>query len=274
VESSGSAGSAGGGTGSGAGVGDTASAGGVGAEAVSEAQKPMVTISSRFIVKVFLGVPGEINHSYKWEDFSYTGGDDMNYPRFNFKISNTGNTIVMADPKIEFTGFPPLKEPVIELPPATIQPGAESQNIDFRFKENPFMGFYFVKGAVVFSEYDIMNNEKINPETQARNIFINLTPWYLIVIIILVLLAVVAFFVARYIGYKRLMAGCREYKVVEGDTIISVAQGRGIPWKVIVKINRLKAPYALRAGQKLMMPSVKAVAKQESGQSALSKRKK
>ena len=226
-------------------------------DANGEAGQSGISVSSRFIVKVFLSIPGEKIHSYKWEDFKFEYAGNDSHARFVMTVSNDGNTIVMVDPKVELTGFPPLKEPVIELPSATIQPGTESQKIDLRFTEKPRLGFYFAKGTATFSELDIINNEKVNPETQTREITINLTPWYLIVIITLVLLTIIIAPFVWYFRSKNYYSRCETYEVKEGQTIISIAKENKSNWKKIVKINKLKPPYNLKPGQTILIPPKK-----------------
>jgi nucleoid-associated protein YgaU len=38
---------------------------------------------------------------------------------------------------------------------------------------------------------------------------------------------------------------------------MSIAKDTNIPWKVIAKINRLKAPYSIKPGQTIIIPSYK-----------------
>lgn len=225
--------------------------------AVAETEASSVKISSRFIVKIFLSVPGEKRHQYEWRDFRYSYSGEDSHARFTFDVSNTGNTIVMVDPKVELDGFPALKQPVIELPTATIQPGTGSQLIELRMLEDPPFGFYWATGSLTFSELDIVKNEKINTVTETRQITINLTPWYFIVIILVVLLALTLTPIIYYFRLRAYRKKCTEYTVSAGDTILSVAEKAGVDWKRVAKLNKLKPPYTLAANTKLIIPPKK-----------------
>lgn len=54
--------------------------------------------------------------------------------------------------------------------------------------------------------------------------------------------------------------GGRLHTVKSGETGITIAKAYGVPWSQIVAMNKLKAPYVLEVGQKLMLPSARQVA--------------
>jgi murein DD-endopeptidase MepM/ murein hydrolase activator NlpD len=54
--------------------------------------------------------------------------------------------------------------------------------------------------------------------------------------------------------------GGRLHTVKSGETGITIAKAYGVPWTQIVALNKLKPPYLLEVGQKLMLPSAKQVA--------------
>ncbi len=45
------------------------------------------------------------------------------------------------------------------------------------------------------------------------------------------------------------------YTVERGDTLFNIAAAQGIDWSVIATMNNLKAPYALKPGMSLKLPS-------------------
>jgi murein DD-endopeptidase MepM/ murein hydrolase activator NlpD len=54
------------------------------------------------------------------------------------------------------------------------------------------------------------------------------------------------------------VTGGRLHTVKRGETGIAIAQAYGVPWSKVVAANRLKPPYALEIGQKLLLPSARA----------------
>ena len=54
--------------------------------------------------------------------------------------------------------------------------------------------------------------------------------------------------------------GGRLHTVKSGETGLAIAAAYGVPWSQIVAANKLKPPYVLEVGQKLLLPSRKQVA--------------
>jgi len=53
--------------------------------------------------------------------------------------------------------------------------------------------------------------------------------------------------------------GGRVHTVKPGETGIAIARAYGVPWSQVVALNKLKAPYVLEVGDRLMLPSAKQV---------------
>ena len=47
-----------------------------------------------------------------------------------------------------------------------------------------------------------------------------------------------------------------QYTVQKGDTLFSIAQAKSVNWEIISELNNLKAPYALKQGQTIKIPTV------------------
>lgn len=45
-----------------------------------------------------------------------------------------------------------------------------------------------------------------------------------------------------------------EYEVMENENIKQLAAKYSVSWKLLVKANKLKAPYVLEAGKKIKVP--------------------
>lgn len=55
---------------------------------------------------------------------------------------------------------------------------------------------------------------------------------------------------------KAVRTAWEQYTVVNGDSIMSLADSRAISWKKIAKINKLKEPYILQPGQVVLVPQM------------------
>jgi hypothetical protein len=48
--------------------------------------------------------------------------------------------------------------------------------------------------------------------------------------------------------------GWKSYTVKAGDTVMGLAALYGTKWKILAKVNKLEEPYALTAGQSILLP--------------------
>ncbi|MBU0545629.1 LysM peptidoglycan-binding domain-containing protein [Patescibacteria group bacterium] len=215
-----------------------------------------VSTAARIYVRTFVKIPGEKISNYQWTDFGFNHQDLNNKPRFFFSFKNNGNTIILVQPEVTLRGFPPLKESTLTMSEMTLQPGTSLDNIELRWDDQPPVGFYFVDAKVDFSEFDITNDQRINPETQHRDITINLTPAYIIVLILVAILAVILLISFVTISLIKIRAGCIEHKVLPGETIASIAKKHNVSWKKLAQINKLKSPYTLKEGRILFVPPI------------------
>lgn len=226
------------------------------------AQGNSVSISSRIVVKIFVTVPGQKIHKYEWTGFSYEkAANDGTSGTFTLQYKNTGNTVVSIGQKIRISGFP-LPVETIEPTPATLLQGGEIK-IPVKWDKEPFFGFYTAKADITFGEYDVIKNAIINPQTETREISIYIplkTDTYAgkIALVILSFLSVLIIFLAFvFIRNAVLKKSCRPYVAQTGDTISSIAVTCKINWKKLAKLNKLKAPYTIKPGQKIMAPPIK-----------------
>ena len=240
--------------------------GGIAAESgasrkTGETQGNTISISSRIVVKLFVSVPGEKIHKYEWTDFSFKKSPNGGPGSFIVRYNNLGNTVVIADHEIKVTGFPGKSE-TFKLPTATILQGS-SVEIPVKWENEPFFGFYTATATATFSEYDIISNGKKNPQTESREIsvFIPLKTdtvegkliIALTAALILAVLALLAIII-KNILFKR---KCSPYIVAQGETVASIAEKCKVNWKKLAKVNKLKAPYTVKPGQKIIAPQKK-----------------
>jgi hypothetical protein len=77
----------------------------------------------------------------------------------------------------------------------------------------------------------------------------------LIELLILALLLAVALWLRSRLKRRRIIAKVwKDYTVRARDDIKSLAASHGTSWKLIVKTNKLKAPYSLKKGDKIKLP--------------------
>lgn len=241
--------------------------GGIAAEAATPlkntpASGSAVSTTSRVAVKLFVAVAGEKINKIDWQDFSFSAGQNGSKGSFHLTYENQGNTVVVTEQKIEISGLFGIGKEEISLPTATILQGNKVEVAD-KWDHEPFFGFYTAKAIITFSEYDVASNSKKDPRMQTRelNIFIPLktgtlegkiTVGILIILLLLVISAITMIFKRR-----QFLKNSRVYAVREGDTLTGLASSCDMSWKNLAKLNKLKAPYNLKPGQKILLPGTK-----------------
>ncbi len=241
--------------------------GGIAAEAGSTQngetqQGSSVSTSSRVVVKLFVSVSGEKVTKIDWKDFSYKNGVNDNIGAFRLQYNNTGNTVIIADQKIEISGLFGLWKKNLPLTAATILQSKDVV-IPLKWDSEPFFGFYSAKAVVTFSEYDIIKNTPRNPLKQEKEISIFLPlkiatmEGKITVAVLIALLALIVALVFKVLSRRRMLKNSRPYTVKNGDTLTGLASKSGISWKNLAKLNKLGAPYTLKEGRTILLPTPK-----------------
>lgn len=213
-----------------------------------------VVISSRLVVKLFISVPGEKNLKYDWLDYTHgvTVGDKQ---RFVMSYSNGGNAAVTVEPKIEFSGLG-ISPQEVNIPGTTLLQN-EKVSIPYDWDKKPLFGIITAKATTVFSEYDIANNQNLNPTTMTKTVTFWIIPWNIAGVLLAVLGVLILYFGITTFSMKRLKKISKSYEVQEGETLVSIAEKAGINWKKLATINKMKPPYTVKKGDKLKVPSKK-----------------
>lgn len=138
-------------------------------------------------------------------------------------------------------------------------------NIKTRFNfelSKPFWGGWYHRDVVATYQKPLPSGELSNDVTtvNAKDVVVFIAPQPLAMTIeILVALAIVgliAYVFWRLWLVRRLRSrSTATYTVQQSDTIESIAEHFAISWRQLAKINDIKSPYTLRAGQILKAPS-------------------
>ncbi len=235
-------------------------AGGIAAEVTAAAngkqtQGSAVSISSRIVVKLFVTVPGEKINKYSWDNFTYDSAPNEN-GRFNLTFKNEGNTVIVVEQKINISGFPGGSYE-INLPEGTLLQGSQVE-IPAKWDSEPFFGLYKATATVNFSELDVITDKKISTQTVSKELSIYIplktetAEGKLLIAVALALLAILIVVIAYFLNRFLYLRKCTPYVVREGDSLTGIAEQCGVNWKKIAKINKLKAPYNVKPGQKIL----------------------
>lgn len=223
-----------------------------------------VMLTTRVGVRIYETVPGEIIRKLNFSDFRISKNfsefflpwDKIKKEKFKeylitSKINNPGNASTDFSEKINIYNKITRKAEVIEGRNFQILRGDDFvSSLAWKGPRLAYLNFQ--------KEYrykDSNGNEQVIQSQAINKWFI---PWREMVIFILFALVAGAFYFAwkKYQNKYYGGIGWVDYIIKEGDTIQSLSTKFGVDWKVLVKTNKLKAPYILEAGHTIKVPSV------------------
>lgn len=253
-------------------------------EDTSQQPTGSIQVHTRTAVRVAVIVPGEVHRQVEITDFtavsSYKKGQNTYIgPQVVFGLKNTGN--VSADVAVNvhirdmfgnemhspggssqktfFSG----QYPVIAGTTFTVNYDTEYQPF--------FGGWYKVKADIVYNKqagtFGVNSSgEVLRAETGEITIFFWPSTWFFVILALLVL-STLSFIGWRIMQTRDAKKRARDslkhpavkimwgpYEVKEGDTLEQLAAKSGVAMGKIAAMNKLQAPYALEAGQKIYLP--------------------
>ena len=116
---------------------------------------------------------------------------------------------------------------------------------------NPRFGWFSFKKEIKYNDENGTEQTLFTDEIKLWII-----PWREITLALFIfLIAYVSYKIWKYRQKKKYGGeGWIEYTIQEGDTVNSLAEKHNINWKILAKTNKLKAPYALKVGQIILVP--------------------
>jgi hypothetical protein len=132
---------------------------------------------------------------------------------------------------------------------------------NFEVKKPFWGGWYNVEATAAYASDPSQSigeaGQKETISSPAKRIFIAPQPLALAVELggFIAVVAVAGWLVLRYYYHRKLSANARTYIAKDGESLHAIANKQGVSWKLIAKLNHLKAPYHVEAGQKLKIPN-------------------
>ena len=227
------------------------------------------SIVTRVGVRVYETVPGEIVRQIELEDFQVkrqTPTDKLAYYEVTLSVLNQSN--VSLRPKVElqiggwgkedYLKYSRFRDGVVIdfrdltefFSPQTLTRDWQllrDQKVTTRWEwPQPRFGRFTFQAALTYEDEGVRKT-LLTPE-----IVIWVIPWIELAVTGAVLVGLIGIYILR----KRALSGkgWKTYEVRPGDTLPELAQVAGISWRRLARANRLKKPYAIKAGQKILVP--------------------
>jgi len=226
-----------------------------------------MTLTTRVGVRIYETVPGEIIKELKIKSFTVK----KNWKNIDFKtffnrknketekftieteIENSGNVSVDFSETLEINDdlFNKNGEKLTERNFQILRGDTFNSLYDW---ENPAFGKFTISSNVMYTD-----TRDLVKSLNTEEITVWIIPWEesLIALTIMLLIGIPLIIFKRIRKKKYSGDDWRSYIVKEGDTLAKLSKRYNIKWKRFVKINKIKAPYTLEPGQKVLVPPKK-----------------
>lgn len=218
-----------------------------------------ISLSFRTGLRVAVTVPGELERELSIAGFNVIPRDREGF-FLKPLVENVGNVSVDADVQVVTKYFfgSTLAEHGGQYP---ILRG-DTSDWNFELKQ-PFWGGLYRSSFAV--EYDQNAEAGVGTQSGKELTKIESDPiWFWsfptvpgLAIEVLLLLTILSGFLLLLLSRKRkrwIKKHWVMYEVKQGDIVNAIAEDFSVSWKLLVRVNRLKAPYALKPGEKIKVP--------------------
>lgn len=228
-------------------------------EKVDSADGAGINISVRAAIRAMVLIPGNVVKRLSIESFTYVESDN-DKSSLNLTLLNSGNVSVDADIEVLTTNYLTNKLFARSQGEYTVL-HSNLQEFNFELDRNPWGGIY--KSDVEVT-YDGESGQEVLGETTEDILteeltFVMVPSLYVVGLyaIILILVSLSIYLIVHSIRSKKIaIQKSRKYIIKKGDTLESIASDRNMKWKLLAKINKIKAPYSVVVGDKLMVPPI------------------
>lgn len=220
-----------------------------------------IQLSMRLGLRVAINIPGEIIKELELKDFILEQDKEKDLIRFKPIVKNNGNVSIDANVKVvtKYLWGNIFSKIGGEFP---VLRGQESE-WNFEMAKPYWGGWYYSQAEIEYEsdpskEIGTVNDEnktliKSNviwffstPETKALIVEI---------VVLLLIITLVVLIIIRIMQRKWIKKSWIFYEVKSSQNIKSIADIHKVSWKLLVKVNKLKAPYYVQKGEKLRVPS-------------------
>lgn len=211
-----------------------------------------IAVRTRVGTRIYLTVPGRTYEDFSLTDFS-ASKSITGTTKFQFRIENNGNIAYEPMAVIDvYDGMGNLYEH-IEKPLGISSPGTIINPV-VKMTKRPLIGNFTAKASVTFDRQFGDSEFHASAPSEEMEVSFWVMPWEIIFIVLLIIIAIVGFYIQRKAVWKKYLAAAEDYTVGEGEDIEKIAKDRHINWKRLAKFNKLKPPYIIRKGDTLKVP--------------------
>lgn len=211
-----------------------------------------VKVSIRTVHKIIASIPGTVINKYKETFFKYK--ENPNNIEVTYGILNEGNSLLTVDGEINaYNNGTLIKSFAVTKTQINSQ---ESTNNTYYFTK-PYYGNVVITSKFQIFAYNAVEDNYSLLDEKTHQINLTIIPWDSIklvsgILVLLIALLIIAISIHK-IRHDAFIKSCEKYTVKTNDTVESVAENFKMDWKLLVKINKLKAPYSLTVDKQILI---------------------
>jgi len=214
-----------------------------------------IVLSLRSAIRVAITVPGDIKKGLAFTGLGFTAKDDAKL-LLSTALKNSGNVSLDTEVEVKLSyafGAAASKA-------GGNFPVLSSSEGRFNFESSrPFWGGWYKLTATARYDDNLANSlgEGSANATTQRSMWVFIAPDPLAAVIeaiaAVVLVGGIAYLVYRKRHHKQMVRRATDHLVKPGEDLHAIAEMHAMQWKHLARINKLKPPYQIKAGQKLLV---------------------
>lgn len=218
-----------------------------------------LTLSFRSAIRVAVTVPGKISKTLDIVELKLqkAAADDKQGVQVGFR--NRGNVSLDTDVTVQMTG--PFGRKIDKIDGTYSMLSGVTTELNFELKRPKIPWFYTVTAIGRYNDDPSaalgQNIEKNKVVARSTTVIIwpSLKQLAIVLLIMAVIVALMLKFVYKRYLLKKKQRSARSYVVKKGESIEGIAKKVGASWYDIALLNNLKAPYKVRSGKRIYVPT-------------------
>ena len=219
-----------------------------------------INLSFRTAIRLAVFLPGEVKKSVEILGYAASRSPDGNYT-LKPRARNNGNVSLDVTLNTYTKGILGGSVDNYNQESPLLRGVTSDWNIPYK---KPFWGGWYTSKFTVTYDANVSNSlgESENPNLvtlHSKRIYFFVPPSLLALLIEIIILAILLFVAwrayLRFIGGKRRTRDWKTIIISNPTDIETLARAYSISWKELAKVNRMRAPYLLRQGDRVKVPA-------------------
>ncbi|MDN5819591.1 MAG: LysM peptidoglycan-binding domain-containing protein [bacterium] len=226
-----------------------------------ESAGPGLHLRMRQAVRMAITIPGDLHRDLSIDSFSSSTKQGL--AEYSMTVANKGNVSADVNMQVSLQTIFGREVDKVSGEYPVLPNENLSQNIASSFRPM-FGGIYQAQPSISYDKrlgiYGTQNpNDKQIETKTGDSLKVLLLPtvagWLIIIGLICAIVAAIWISVDKYQRDRSIKARLKNYTVKSGDSLQTLADESGTKWRDIARVNKISAPYTLKTGDVIKLPS-------------------